>query len=144
MQREIQSAVYLYQRAVDAQDAIVVGVNEFASEQEVAVPIQRIDEALEGRQVEKIRALELRRGCLGSTGNRLRFRRGRTIRLTARESGYWPPLGGNFSNSLSIALSRFWVFFSGLLERVSLAMPRQTSCLLLPSYMSITSVPMGI
>jgi methylmalonyl-CoA mutase N-terminal domain/subunit len=39
----------------------VVGVNEFASEQEVAVPIQRIDEALEGRQVERLRALRARR-----------------------------------------------------------------------------------
>jgi methylmalonyl-CoA mutase, N-terminal domain len=61
VQREIQNAAYAYQRAVDAKEAIVVGVNEFASEQEVAVPIQRIDEALEGRQVERIRALRLRR-----------------------------------------------------------------------------------
>ena len=57
VQREIQNAAYAYQRAVDAGEAIVVGVNEFASEQEVAVPIQRIDEALEGRQVERVRAL---------------------------------------------------------------------------------------
>ena len=42
-------------------EAIVVGVNEFASEQEAAVPIQRIDEALEGRQVERVRALRARR-----------------------------------------------------------------------------------
>ncbi len=63
VQREIQNAAYGYQRAVDAQEAIVVGVNEFASEQEVAVPIQRIDEALEGRQVERVRAMRLRRGC---------------------------------------------------------------------------------
>jgi methylmalonyl-CoA mutase, N-terminal domain len=61
VQREIQNAAYGYQRAVDAKEAVVVGVNEFASEQEVAVPIQRIDEALEGRQVERIRALRLRR-----------------------------------------------------------------------------------
>jgi hypothetical protein len=79
--------------------------------------------------------------CLESMGRRLRFRRWTALyRLPARESGYWPPLGGNFSNSLSIALSSFWVFFSGLLESVSLAMPRQTTCLLLPSYMSITRV----
>jgi methylmalonyl-CoA mutase, N-terminal domain len=61
VQREIQNAAYGYQRSVDAKEAIVVGVNEFASEQEVAVPIQRIDEALEGRQVERVRALRLRR-----------------------------------------------------------------------------------
>jgi methylmalonyl-CoA mutase N-terminal domain/subunit len=61
VQREIQNAAYAYQLAVDAKDAVVVGVNEFASKQEVAVPIQRIDEALEGRQVERVRALRMRR-----------------------------------------------------------------------------------
>jgi methylmalonyl-CoA mutase N-terminal domain/subunit len=61
VQREIQSAAYAYQKTVDAKEAIVVGVNEFAGEQEVAVPIQRIDEALEGRQVERVRALRVRR-----------------------------------------------------------------------------------
>ena len=61
VQREIQNAAYAYQRAVDDQEAIVVGVNEFASEQEVAVPIQRIDATLEGRQVERVRALRARR-----------------------------------------------------------------------------------
>jgi methylmalonyl-CoA mutase, N-terminal domain len=57
VQREIQNAAYAYQRAVDDKEAIVVGVNEFAGEQEVAVPIQRIDATLEGRQVERVRAL---------------------------------------------------------------------------------------
>ncbi len=61
IQREIQNAAYAYQRAVDAKEAIVVGVNEFVSEQEVAIPIQRIDEELERRQVERVRALRLRR-----------------------------------------------------------------------------------
>ena len=61
VQREIQNAAYGYQTAVDAKETIVVGVNEFASEQEVAVPIQRIDEALEGRQVERVRELRMRR-----------------------------------------------------------------------------------
>src|SRR5260370_36709398 len=68
VQREIQNAAYGYQRAVDAKEAIVVGVNEFASEQEGAVPIQRIDEALEGRQVERVRARRMRRGGGGSSG----------------------------------------------------------------------------
>jgi methylmalonyl-CoA mutase, N-terminal domain len=60
VQREIQNAAYDYQRAVDEKEAIVVGVNEFTSE-DAAVPIQRIDEALEGRQVERLRALRVRR-----------------------------------------------------------------------------------
>jgi methylmalonyl-CoA mutase, N-terminal domain len=61
VQREIQNAAYAYQQAVDAKEAIVVGVNQFASDKEVTVPIQRIDEALEHRQVERMRALRLRR-----------------------------------------------------------------------------------
>jgi methylmalonyl-CoA mutase N-terminal domain/subunit len=61
VQREIQNAAYAYQRAVDAKEAIVVGVNEFTTEQEVAVPIQRVDEGLEARQVERVRAVRVRR-----------------------------------------------------------------------------------
>jgi methylmalonyl-CoA mutase, N-terminal domain len=60
VQREIQNAAYSYQQAVDAKESILVGVNEFANE-EIAVPIQRIDETLEARQVERVRALRLRR-----------------------------------------------------------------------------------
>jgi methylmalonyl-CoA mutase N-terminal domain/subunit len=61
VQREIQTAAYAYQQAVDAREAIVVGVNEFATGQEATVPIQRMDEGLEARQVERVRALRLRR-----------------------------------------------------------------------------------
>jgi methylmalonyl-CoA mutase, N-terminal domain len=61
VQREIQNAAYAYQRAVESGEAIVVGVNDFVDEAEVAVPIQRIDEELERRQVERVRALRLRR-----------------------------------------------------------------------------------
>jgi methylmalonyl-CoA mutase, N-terminal domain len=61
VQREIQNAAYTYQKAVDEKDTIVVGVNEFATEQEAAVPIQRIDQALERRQVERVQALRARR-----------------------------------------------------------------------------------
>jgi methylmalonyl-CoA mutase N-terminal domain/subunit len=61
VQREIQNAAYEYQRAVETKEAVVVGVNEFESQADVEVPIQRIDEALEARQVERLRALRLRR-----------------------------------------------------------------------------------
>jgi methylmalonyl-CoA mutase N-terminal domain/subunit len=61
VQREIQNAAYAYQKAVDEQSALVVGVNEFVSEEEAAVPIQRIDEALEQRQVERVKELRARR-----------------------------------------------------------------------------------
>lgn len=62
VQREIQNAAYIYQREVDAQEAIVVGVNRFVNDAAgVEVPIQRIDEELERRQVERVRALRQRR-----------------------------------------------------------------------------------
>ncbi len=61
VQQEIQNAAYEYQRAVDAGEATVVGVNKFTREEEPAIPIQRIDEALERKQVERLLALRLRR-----------------------------------------------------------------------------------
>jgi methylmalonyl-CoA mutase N-terminal domain/subunit len=63
VQREIQNAAYAYQTAVDGKSAIVVGVNEFVSKEEAAVPIQRIDEALEQRQVERVKELRVRRNA---------------------------------------------------------------------------------
>jgi methylmalonyl-CoA mutase N-terminal domain/subunit len=65
VQQEIQSAAYDYQRAVDSGQATVVGVNRFAREPhagpEPPIPIQRIDEALERRQIERLRAVRARR-----------------------------------------------------------------------------------
>jgi methylmalonyl-CoA mutase N-terminal domain/subunit len=64
VQREIQAAAYEYQRQVDAGEAVVVGVNRFVSDgAAVEVPIQRIDPDLERRQVERVRALRLRRNA---------------------------------------------------------------------------------
>ncbi len=62
VQREIQNAAYAYQREVEGGDAVVVGVNRFAGgEGGVEVPIQSINPDLERRQVERVRALRLRR-----------------------------------------------------------------------------------
>ncbi|MFY9559657.1 MAG: methylmalonyl-CoA mutase family protein [Terriglobales bacterium] len=61
VQQEIQNAAYEYQQAVDREEAVVVGVNRFQMDDEKAVPIQRIDEALERKQVERVRALRAKR-----------------------------------------------------------------------------------
>ncbi len=61
VQQEIQNAAYEYQQAVDKEQAIVVGVNRFQIAEEKSVPIQRIDPALEPRQVERLRALRAKR-----------------------------------------------------------------------------------
>src|SRR5260370_41880954 len=61
VQQEIQNAAYEYQQAVDLEDSIVVGVNRFTVEEEKPIPIQKIDPALEPKQIERVRALRVRR-----------------------------------------------------------------------------------
>src|SRR4029077_385382 len=61
VQREIQESAYRYQRAIESQDGIVVGVNKFQVDEEQPVKTLRIDPALEQAQVERLRALRARR-----------------------------------------------------------------------------------
>ncbi|MBI3474941.1 MAG: methylmalonyl-CoA mutase family protein [Acidobacteria bacterium] len=61
VQQEIQNAAYKYQQAVDKHEAIVVGVNQFHIDGEKAVPTQHIDEDLERKQVERLRAVRAKR-----------------------------------------------------------------------------------
>jgi methylmalonyl-CoA mutase N-terminal domain/subunit len=61
VQREIQNAAFEAQQAVDSGEAIVVGVNRFEVEEEKPIPIQKIDPALEPKQIERVRALRSRR-----------------------------------------------------------------------------------
>ena len=61
VQQEIQNAAYEYQQLVDQQQAVVVGVNRFVVEEEKPIPLQRIDEVLERKQVERLGALRASR-----------------------------------------------------------------------------------
>src|SRR6202522_3991132 len=61
VQQEIQNAAYEFQQAVDRQEAVVVGVNRFQIDEEKPISIQRIDPALEPKQVERLRALRVKR-----------------------------------------------------------------------------------
>lgn len=61
IQREIQNAAYEYQRAVETNDAIVVGVNKFQSDEESKVKTLRVDPAVEHAQVERVRSFRERR-----------------------------------------------------------------------------------
>jgi methylmalonyl-CoA mutase, N-terminal domain len=61
VQQEIQNAAYEFQQAVDQEEAIVVGVNRFEVGQEKPIPTQKIDPALEPKQIERVRALRARR-----------------------------------------------------------------------------------
>jgi methylmalonyl-CoA mutase N-terminal domain/subunit len=55
--REIQEAAYRYQRAVEAGDEVVVGVNDFVTEEEPVVDFLKIDPAIERQQREQLAAL---------------------------------------------------------------------------------------
>jgi len=61
VQQEIQNAAYEVQQKIDQGEAIVVGVNRFTLKSEKSIPIQRLDEALERKQVERVRALRATR-----------------------------------------------------------------------------------
>jgi methylmalonyl-CoA mutase N-terminal domain/subunit len=60
-QREIHEAAYAYQRALERKEKIIVGVNDFATEEERAVDILVIDEAIAKRQREKLTRLKKKR-----------------------------------------------------------------------------------
>jgi len=61
VQREIQESAYRYQRAIENQDAIVVGVNRFQTEEERPISTLQINPDLERAQVERVRAVRDRR-----------------------------------------------------------------------------------
>jgi methylmalonyl-CoA mutase N-terminal domain/subunit len=56
-QREIQDASYEYQKAVERKEHIIVGVNEFVTEDAPPIDILSIDESVTGRQIEQLRKL---------------------------------------------------------------------------------------
>jgi methylmalonyl-CoA mutase, N-terminal domain len=60
VQREIQEAAYAWQKRVEAKDLVVVGVNAYKSE-DVAVPVMKIDPALEEQQAARVRQLRKER-----------------------------------------------------------------------------------
>src|SRR5712691_872538 len=60
-QREIAEASFRYQSEVEAEQRVIVGVNRYELEDEAPVELLRIDPALEGKQIERVRALRARR-----------------------------------------------------------------------------------
>jgi methylmalonyl-CoA mutase N-terminal domain/subunit len=59
-QSEIANASYVYQRAVEAKEKLVVGVNAFRSEDQ-PIELLQIDQTAEAHQVQKLAALRARR-----------------------------------------------------------------------------------
>ena len=56
-QREIAEASFRYQQEVESGERKIVGVNAFVQEDEPPLEILKIDAALEGKQVERVKAV---------------------------------------------------------------------------------------
>ena len=61
IQREIMRSAYDYQRAVDSGEQVIVGVNKFTIEEERTPPLLEIDEAVEKKQIERLKKLKQER-----------------------------------------------------------------------------------
>jgi methylmalonyl-CoA mutase N-terminal domain/subunit len=61
IQGEIQKAAYEFQRAVEKNEQIVVGVNDFKVEEERPITILRVEEQIARDQIERLQAFRLRR-----------------------------------------------------------------------------------
>jgi methylmalonyl-CoA mutase, N-terminal domain len=61
IQDEIARSAYQYQRQIENNEKIIVGVNKFQVEQETPIPGFRIDDSIREQQVEKIRQLRAKR-----------------------------------------------------------------------------------
>ncbi|MFW6147169.1 MAG: acyl-CoA mutase large subunit family protein [Thermodesulfobacteriota bacterium] len=72
-QMEIADAAYKYQTQIDSMEKIVVGVNKYATEEEVPVDILHIDPELERQQIERTNQIKERRdkGKLAAAMDRL-------------------------------------------------------------------------
>jgi methylmalonyl-CoA mutase N-terminal domain/subunit len=61
VQREIEHAAYEYQRRVESGDQIVVGVNRFALDEGISVPLLKLSPELERQQIERLTGVRSRR-----------------------------------------------------------------------------------
>jgi methylmalonyl-CoA mutase, N-terminal domain len=64
VQGEIEDAAYQHQRAVDSGESVVVGMNRFAGPGSTELPMRGFDETVERDQIERVRALRIRRDPL--------------------------------------------------------------------------------
>jgi methylmalonyl-CoA mutase, N-terminal domain len=60
-QRELSEAAYRYQRQIETEERILVGLNAYQSEDEQKIPVFKGNPEMERRQVERVRALREQR-----------------------------------------------------------------------------------
>jgi len=61
IQREIRRSAYNHQRAVDTGEQVVVGVNQYTSEEQTPLELLEIDESVARKQLERLNKLKSRR-----------------------------------------------------------------------------------
>jgi methylmalonyl-CoA mutase N-terminal domain/subunit len=61
IQREIQDSAYQYQREIEKEERVVVGVNRFQAEEEKPTNLLRVDPAVQISQIEKLKKLKSER-----------------------------------------------------------------------------------
>ena len=72
MQNKISDSAYKYQKDIESKEKIIVGVNEYQTEETTKIPIFKIDASIQQAQIEKIKALKANRdnavatACLAS------------------------------------------------------------------------------
>ena len=61
IQREIQNSAYKYQKDIESKERIVVGVNQFQSEEEPMKDLLKVNPEIEKKQVEKLSKVKEKR-----------------------------------------------------------------------------------
>ena len=80
IQRQVQESAYKAQLAIDSGDAVVVGVNKYATDDASTIEVFQVDPQLEEQQVQRVQAGASRRAMPGVAG---RARRGARVPPTA-------------------------------------------------------------
>lgn len=58
MQNKIAESAYAYQKAIESNQKIIVGVNQFRNDTEVDIPILKINESIRQEQIKRLQALK--------------------------------------------------------------------------------------
>jgi methylmalonyl-CoA mutase N-terminal domain/subunit len=75
MQEEIARSAYEYQKKIEQEEKIIVGLNKFRVADEEKIPVFRIDDSIRDRQTEKINALKEKRNALSVSNELSEIRR---------------------------------------------------------------------
>ena len=86
-QREIASAAYKFQRALDDGERVMVGVNRFAGERAADIPTLRVDESAQKRQIERLAEVRAQRSAVDVADALLAVRQ-----AAAGDSNLMPPI----------------------------------------------------